>query len=78
MAGISLHYKTGIIASYTVNGHVYEASTSTNPDRRIQVATYSHGFVDPRSLATYATADEARAEVERRASLAIREHGQDA
>jgi hypothetical protein len=65
------HYKTGIIARYQVGENVYEASTSTNPARPIQVATFCHGFVDPRSLATFSTADEAQAEVERRAAAAM-------
>lgn len=67
------HYRTGILARYTVGETTYQAETSTRPG--YHVANLYHGFVDPRSLATYATPQEAIDEVERRAMVAMRREG---
>lgn len=68
-------FRTGVVARYHIDDCVYIVETSTRPG--YHVATYVGGWVNPRSLKTFATVDAALNEVERRAADALRRKHQE-
>lgn len=67
---ITPHYTTGTLAKYeqdTPKGKLVHSVTTSTRGPGYTVASFLHGFVDPRSIQTFMDRDEALAECKRRA-----------